>query len=64
MINIIRSHFRRKFWSAEKYARYVGVNIGKDCNISTIYFSSEPYLITVENNVRIANDVKKFTHGG
>ena len=51
--------------SPEKYARYIGVNIGtdnfipdKDC------WSSEPYLITVGSHCAITKGVRIFTHGG
>lgn len=53
------------FMSPEKYAKFIGVNIGtnnfipdKDC------WSSEPYLITIGNNCAITNGVRIFTHGG
>jgi len=42
----------------------MGMNIGKDCYIETRYISSEPYLITIGNNVQITSDVRFFTHGG
>lgn len=48
----------------EKYARHLGVKIGKNCLISTRNWSSEPYLITIGNNVQITNDVYLHTHGG
>lgn len=50
--------------SCEEYGREMGANIGSNCNISTKSFSSEAYLITIGNNVRIAKDVVFFTHGG
>ena len=50
--------------SEESYARKIGVKIGEGCNISTKSFSSEPWLITIGNNVRIARDVQILTHGG
>ena len=64
MINKLRSLYIRKFISDERYARYLGVKIGINCLISTRNFPSEPYLIEIGDNVRIANDVKFFTHGG
>jgi len=53
----------RKFMSPERFARFIGVNVGKGCYISTKNFSSEPYLIHIGNNVRIAKGVSFFTHG-
>jgi acetyltransferase-like isoleucine patch superfamily enzyme len=58
------SKFRRIFWSKEKYARYLGVNIGDNCNIQKVSFGSEPYLIEIGNHVQITNGTKIFTHGG
>lgn len=47
----------------KKYARHIGVNIGKTNLIGKNHWSSEPYLITVGNNCQLA-DCKMFTHGG
>lgn len=51
--------------SPEKYAKFIGVNIGtnnfipdKNC------WSSEPYLITIGSNCQITTGVRIFTHGG
>lgn len=48
----------------EKYARHIGVNIGENCFISTRNFGTEPYLITIGDNVQITRGVHIFTHGG
>lgn len=48
----------------EKYARHIGVKIGKNCFISTRKFTSEPYLIEIGDNVRIAGGTSFYTHGG
>lgn len=64
MISRILNKYRRIFWSPEKYARYIGVRIGKECDIQDINFGSEPYLIEIGNNVQITKGVKIFTHGG
>lgn len=50
--------------SPKKYAKHIGVQIGKNCFISTREWSSEPYLITVGNNVQITRCVSIHTHGG
>lgn len=55
---------RRRFISSEKYARSLGVRIGKDCYISTKNFPSEGYLIEIGDYVRIAAGTSLFTHGG
>lgn len=64
MIGRLLGIWRRHFWSAERYARFLGVKIGKDCSIATKYFGSEPYLIEIGNHVQITNDVRFFNHGG
>lgn len=64
MISRFVRYYRRRFWSAEKYAKSIGVEIGEGCLISTKNFSSEPYLIKIGNHCRIASDVTFFTHGG
>lgn len=51
-------------FSSQRYAKTIGVKIGKGCFISTKNFSSEPYLIEIGDNVRIAKNVSFFTHGG
>lgn len=63
---ISRLYKRLKKWSLspEEYAKTIGVQIGDGCFISTKNFSSEPYLIKIGNNVRIASGVSFFTHGG
>lgn len=50
--------------SPEKYARHIGVNIGKNCLIATRNWSSEPYLVTIGNNVQVTRNVSIHTHGG
>lgn len=52
--------------SLTKYYRFLGVNIGKNCSFvgRNISVSSEPYLITIGDNVRISFDVCFVTHDG
>lgn len=52
------------FYSPEKYARHLGVTIGKNCLISTRNWGSEPYLVAIGNNCQITYSVSIFTHGG
>lgn len=63
MIGRIKNLYKKIFWSDEKFARSIGVKIGSDCSIATRSFGSEPYLITIGNNVQITNDVRFATHG-
>ncbi len=42
-----------------------GVNIGNNCEIQKdVVFGSEPFLISIGNNVRITSGVKFITHDG
>ena len=50
--------------SPEKYARHIGVKIGKNCLIDTRYWSTEPYLVSIGDNVQITHCVSVHTHGG
>jgi len=67
MKNILKRtflYFIRQFISNERYALRLGVKIGKNCWIGTHYFGSEPYLITIGNEVQITANVTFLTHGG
>lgn len=55
---------QRYLYSPEKYARHIGVNIGKNCLIATRNWSSEPYLITIGDHVQVTHGVSIHTHGG
>lgn len=63
MINKFKQWYRKKIWSPERYARYIGVNIGSNCSIRTTFWGAEPYLITVGDNVEITNNVRFYNHG-
>src|SRR5690606_13502105 len=63
MVKRILNVYRRYFWSCEKYAKFLEVQIGEKCSIATKNFGSEPYLIEIGNYVQITNDVKFFCHG-
>lgn len=50
-----------------KYARSLGVTIGEGCSVlshDTGMFGSEPYLVTIGENVCITADVRFITHDG
>lgn len=68
MIDFIMGRLRLVFWrffkTPEQYARHLGVQIGKNCLIDTREWGSEPYLITIGDNVQITRCVSVFTHGG
>ena len=47
------------------YLRKRGCTIGKNCQIiGNVDFGSEPYLITIGDNVRFSNGVSITTHDG
>ena len=48
-----------------KYYRKKGVTIGKGCKVySSVSFGSEPYLVTLGDNVRVTGGCKFVTHDG
>lgn len=64
MMNFINK-LKKVLMSPEKYAKYIGVNIGTDNFIpDKNCWSSEPYLITVGSHCQITYGVRIFTHGG
>lgn len=46
------------------FAKRIGVNVGNNCRIYTRYFGSEPFLISIGNNVTITANVSFITHDG
>jgi len=58
-----REFYRRKM-TPNAYAKYIGVNFGKNCNFRTKKFGSEPYLIYMGDNVRTSGNVSFITHAG
>lgn len=64
IIKYITGIYWRYLKSPKGYAKHIGVKIGKNCLIATRNWSSEPYLITIGNNVQITNGVSIHTHGG
>ena len=54
----------RRIWPL-KYARMVGVNFGKNCHFyGPIDWGTEPWLITIGDNVYITNNCKFVNHDG
>lgn len=50
--------------SPEEYCRHIGVKIGRNCLIGTRNMSTEPYLISIGDNVQLTAGVTIHTHGG
>lgn len=53
-----------RLFPLEKQAKLAGVRLGKTSFISSHFWSSEPYLISIGDNCQITNGVKIYTHGG
>jgi acetyltransferase-like isoleucine patch superfamily enzyme len=50
--------------SGDGYARHKGVTVGKNCRIIIREFGTEPWLISIGDNVTISDGVKLLTHDG
>jgi acetyltransferase-like isoleucine patch superfamily enzyme len=46
------------------YARHLGVKVGTNCRLYITNFGSEPFLVSIGNNVTIASNVRIITHNG
>ena len=62
------SRISRFYWrniaTPQKYARHIGVKIGKNCLICTRNWGTEPYLISIGDHVQLTTGVFVHTHGG
>lgn len=47
-----------------RYAKYVGVNFGNNCDLLTSNWGTEPFLIELGDNVTITSGVRILTHDG
>ncbi len=63
LINLIKNLYY-KLISPNSYAVKVGVNVGKNCHLRTKNFGSEPYMITLGDNVSTSANVQFVTHDG
>ena len=63
ILNRIRRKIIRLTASPVKYAKIVGVSFGNDLHIyGTIHWGSEPWIITLGNNVHLTDGVSFLTH--
>ena len=63
-MNIING-LKKRFMNSVKYAKSIGVSIGNNCEIyRDVNWGSEPFLITIGDNVRITSGCKFVTHDG
>lgn len=59
------NYYYKYLASHERYARFIGVNLGTNNDIQeNELWSSEPWLITVGNNCQFVLGSRIFTHGG
>ena len=66
-INLVKLAFYQvvNLISPVRYARLIGVNIGKSCMVyRSMEWPSEPYLVTIGDNVQLTRGVAIHTHGG
>ena len=63
-LNRLSRYYWQYMTTPEKYARHIGVKVGTNCLIAIRKWSSEPYLVTIGNNVQITIGVSIHTHGG
>lgn len=56
---------QEKYLEPDEYARELGVKVGKNFSITgEVDYSSEPYLITIGDDVRLSDNVRFITHDG
>lgn len=69
MRNLSRLLRRVPSWIFEKaspikYARWIGVQVGRDCRLASCNFGSEPYLVRLGDRVEVTAGVEFITHDG
>jgi len=57
------THYIFKRLAPIKYARHIGVKVGKRCRLINVSFSTEPYLVTLGDHVSATN-TRFETHDG
>lgn len=64
MLKKVKAIVEKIIYTREQRARKAGVKMGVGNFISSDFWGSEPYLITIGNYCQITNGVKMHTHGG
>mgnify|MGYP006167847255 CR=1 FL=1 len=64
LLNKINGLYTLYFKGGVYYAKSIGVKVGNNCRVYTTNFGSEPFLITIGNNVTVTSGVKFITHDG
>lgn len=61
---ILKANYLKLTMPGDKYLRKLGAEVGENSRIYTTSFGSEPWLISIGNNVTITSGVKLLTHDG
>lgn len=64
ILNLIKDIFLFYFLGSVNYAKKKGVKIGDNCRIYIKNWGSEPFLISIGDNVTITSGVRIVTHDG
>lgn len=64
MFKRVIDKIKKKVMSPVDWAKHLGVQIGENCMVGKDHWSTEPYLITIGNNVQLTDGVRIHTHGG
>lgn len=65
MIERLKKKLYKRLYGEINYYRNIGMEIGKGCSlVGKVNFGSEPYLISMGNDVRITDGVRFITHDG
>jgi acetyltransferase-like isoleucine patch superfamily enzyme len=67
-MNILYKYFLYFFYKiigkTDRFYQKLGLRVGKNCRILTLSFGSEPFLISIGDNVTITSGVTFITHDG
>ena len=64
LINKLTDLYWKRIASPIQYAKHIGVKVGDNTLIATRNWPTEPYLITIGDNVQVTTGVSMYTHGG
>ena len=64
MFRKIFNYIKSKCTPLDVQAKKAGVNMGVDNYVASVFWTSEPYLITIGSHCQITSGVKLLTHGG
>ena len=64
IIGAVWRRIRHHFIGRVQHARKCGVSVGENCRIYIEEWGTEPFLITIGDNVTVTSGVKMITHDG